>query len=323
MDSLVVIAAKNNSRAILQAAACPCHAPCLWASKNAQQTERAFRLEPGGRCHLYPRGREDVHMTRRLALLCLASVLGLVAATLPAADTPAGAKVDPKADKYLKAMSSYLAELKRFAFHVEMFFDMVQDDGLKIQFSNSREESVRRPNKIYGKTAGDTANSNFYYDGKTVTVHDRARKTYATEKVPGTIDAMLDDLHDRFGIEQPLADFLFSDPYKILKENVESGIYVGESHVGKTKCHHLAFRQRLLDWQIWIQDGEKPLPRKFVITFKRQIDEPQFIALFHAWDTNLELPDNLFEFQPPADAQKVDFLHRHGSASAAKKPAGR
>ena len=52
----------------------------------------------------------------------------------------------------------------------------------------------------------------FYFDDKTVTVFDRAQKTYATEKVPGTIDAMLDDLHDRFHTDQPLSDFLFFRP---------------------------------------------------------------------------------------------------------------
>ncbi len=262
-------------------------------------------------------------MTRRLVTISLASVLGLWALALPAADTPSGVKVDPKADKCLRAMANYLGGLKTFSFQVEMFFDIVQDDGLKLQFSNQRKESVRRPDKVFSETTGDTANSSFYYDGKTVTVHDRARKTYATEKVPGTIDAMLDDLHDRFGIEHPMADFLFADPYKVLMENAESGYYVGENYVGKTKCHHLAFRQRLLDWQIWIENGDKPLPRKFLITFKRQIDEPQFLALIHHWDVNPELNDSVFEFQPPPDVQKVDFLHRHGDASAAKKPAGR
>ena len=80
--------------------------------------------------------------------------------------------------------------------------------------------------------------------------------------VPGTIDAMLEDLHERFDTHQTLADFLFSDPYKVFTEHVQSGTYVGLHYVGKTKCHHLAFRQKLLDWQIWIDAGDQPLPRK-------------------------------------------------------------
>src|SRR6202040_2615713 len=136
------------------------------------------------------------------------------------------------------------------------------DDGQKIQLSNQRHLSVSRPNKMFGEDVGDTTDCALYYDGKTVTVHDRKQKTYAAEKVPGTVDAMLDDLHDRFDTHQTLADFLFADPYKMFMEHVQSGTYVGLHHVGKTKCHHLAYRQKLLDWQIWIDADEKqPLPR--------------------------------------------------------------
>jgi hypothetical protein len=232
-------------------------------------------------------------------------------------------QIEPKADQHLKAMSNYLAGLKTFSFQVEEFFDDVQDDGQKIQLSNQRHLSVSRPNKMFGEDVGDTADCLFYYDGKTVTVHDRKQKTYATEKVPGTVDAMLDDLHDRFDTHQTLADFLFADPYKVFMEHVQSGTYIGLHHVGKTKCHHLAFRQKLLDWQIWIDAGEQPLPRKLLITFKRQVDQPQYTALIHRWDVNPKLADDLFVFQAPAGIRKVDFLNRHAEPEPLKKPAGR
>jgi hypothetical protein len=232
-------------------------------------------------------------------------------------------KIDPKADKYLKAMSNYLADLKTYSFQVEEFFDEVQDDGQKIQFNNQRQLSVSRPNKMFGENVGDTADSLFYYDGKTATVHDRGHKTYATEKVPDTIDAMLDDLHERFDTHQTLADFLFANPYKVLTENVESGTYVGLSQAGKVKCHHLAFQQRHLDWQIWIDAGENPLPHKFRITFKREAGEPQYIALFRHWDENPKLNDDLFVFKAPEGVRKVDFLNRHAEPPPVKKGSGK
>jgi hypothetical protein len=233
------------------------------------------------------------------------------------------AKIEPKADQTLKAMSAYLGGLKTFTFQVEEFLDDVQDDGLKLQLSNQRQLTVSRPDKIYADNLGDTANSQFYYDGKTVTVLDRGQKTYAVEKVPATIDAMLDDLHARFGTDAPLSDFLFSDPYKAFVENVQSGTYVGMHYVGKTKCHHLAFRQKLLDWQIWIDAGEQPLPRKLLITFKRQVDQPQYTALVHRWDVSPKLAADTFQFEPPAGMRKVDFLHRHGDPESAKKSTGK
>ncbi len=218
-------------------------------------------------------------------------------------------------------MCRALADLKAFSFVVEESFDAVQDDGQRIQLCNHRKLSVRRPDRVFGESEGDTTDSQFYYDGKQVVVYDRKQKTYAAEKVPATIDAMLDELHEKYGVNQPLADFLFSDPYKVFTENAQSGLYVGLHHVGKTKCHHLAFRQKVLDWQIWIDAGDKPLPRKLVITFKRQAGTPQFTALIHRWDASPELADATFEFRPPEGVRKVDFLHRHGDPKAARPPA--
>lgn len=262
-------------------------------------------------------------MGRRMSAIGLvaAAVLGGVA--LVGGAQGEAPKIEPKADESLKAMSSYLAGLKTYSFQVEEFFDEVQDNGQKTQLSNQRHLSVIRPNKVFGEDVGDTVNSLFYYDGKTVTVYDRTQKTYATEKVPGTIDAMLDDLHDRFDTHQTLADFLFADPYKVFTENVQSGTYVGLHSVGKVKCHHLAFRQKLLDWQIWIDAGDQPLPRKLVITFKREVDQPQYTALIHKWDVNAKLSDDLFQFQPAEGVRKVDFLNRHAEPKTLKKAAGK
>ena len=262
-------------------------------------------------------------MQKRIVAVGLAVVAVLGSVALASGAQQEAPNIEPKADQYLKAMSSYLAGLKTYSFQVEEFFDEVQDDGQKLQFSNQRHLTVSRPDKMFGENEGDTANSLFYYDGKTVTVFDRGQKTCATVKVPDTIDAMLDDLHDRFDTHQTLADFLFADPYKVFTEHVQSGTYVGLHYVGKVKCHHLAFRQKLLDWQIWIDAGDQPLPRKFLITFKRQTDEPQYTALIHRWDVNPKLSNDLFQFQPPEGVRKVDFLNRHGEPRPLKKAAGK
>jgi len=259
-----------------------------------------------------------------VALLGGVAIVGGSQNELPKLEPQAEAhKIEPKANECLKTMSNYLASLRTYSFQVEEFFDDVQDDGQKIQLSNQRHLSVSRPDKVFGEDVGDTADSFFYFDGKTVTVYDRGQKTYATEKAPGSIDAMLDDLHDRFDTDQTLADFLFTDPYKVFTENVQSGTYVGLHYVGKVKCNHLAFRQKTLDWQIWIDAGEQPLPRKLVITFKRQADQPQYTALIHRWDVNPKLNDDLFVFQPPEGVRKVSFLNRHAEIQPFKKPEGK
>ena len=59
-------------------------------------------------------------------------------------------------EQHLKAMAKYLGGLKTYTFQVEEFFDSVQDDGQKLQFSNQRRLSVSRPDKVFGEAEGDT-----------------------------------------------------------------------------------------------------------------------------------------------------------------------
>ena len=255
----------------------------------------------------------------------LAAVAVVLWATLLAEGAqPEKPKIDPRADQHLKAMSTYLAGLKTFSFQVEEFFDDVQDDGQKLQFSNQRQVSVSRPGKMFGETVGDTADSQFYYDGKTVTVFDREAQDLRRREGGGHHrHPCSTSCTEKYGMDQPLADLLFSDPhYKVFTEHVKGGAYVGLNHVGKVKCHHLAFRQKTLDWQIWIDASDKPLPRKLLITFKRQAGEPQFTALLHRWDVNPAAERRLVPVsRRSADIRKVsDFIRRHGEPKAAATP---
>jgi hypothetical protein len=80
------------------------------------------------------------------------------------------------------------------------------------------------------------------------------------------------------------------------------------SVAGGVRCHHLAFRGNEVDWQIWIEEGEKPLPRKFVVTTKWMTGAPQFTVAMKNWNVSPKLTEDMFTFVPPKDAQKIDFV---------------
>jgi hypothetical protein len=227
---------------------------------------------------------------------------------LAAAEPETKPRIDPKADEILKAMSKELAGLKEFTLTAEETHDDVQDNGQKLQFSNRRTVQVRRPSRLAGTFEGDTAQRQVAYDGQTLTLYDRGRNVYGIIRVPSTIEAMLDHLHEKFAISLPLSDLFFGDPHKVLTENVETGSYVGLHQVGGVKCHHLAFTQDRIDWQIWVDAGAKPLPRKFLITYKRLPGEPQYAAVLQQWDTSPKFDEATFQFKPPAGAMKIDLV---------------
>ena len=73
------------------------------------------------------------------------------------------------------------------------------------------------------------------------------------------------------------------------------------------ECEHLAFRGEDTDWQIWIQLGDRPLPRKYVITSKAEAAAPQYTVVIKDWKTDAQLSANAFAFTPPPGAQKLDI----------------
>lgn len=100
---------------------------------------------------------------------------------------------------------------------------------------------------------------------------------------------------------------LYSDPFSVLLENVTAGRYAGIHDVRGARCHHLAFRQSNIDWQIWILEGKNPVPRKVVITYKNIDLVPQFEAFISNWDFSPNLPKTFFTFTPAAVAKEVPF----------------
>ena len=258
-------------------------------------------------------------MNRRIGSAVL---LVLLAIGLPLAfgDKPVDKpRIEPKADDILKKACSCLADLKQFGVKVEECFDEMNDSGQKIQLSNRREVLVRRPNCLFARSVGDTTNRLFYYDGKALALFDPDAKVYATNEAPATIDSLFDFLDEKLGFTIPTSDLLFSDPYKVLTEHVEAGEYIGLHHVGEKKCHHLAFQQRQIDWQLWVDTGDKPLPLKFLLTYRRMPGEPQFATVFD-WDVSAKVAEDAFTFKPPADAKKIEFLTQKSAPPRKKEP---
>lgn len=216
--------------------------------------------------------------------------------------------IDLRAKEILKSMSEYLKNAKAFSFNADISFDEVLASGPKLQFSATDKISVRRPDRIHAVYDGDLDKRRFWYDGKSVTLLDTEENLYSTFAAPPEIDAAIDFAIEQYGLSVPLADLLYSDPYKILTENVVEGFYVGKSRVQAHDCYHLLFIQNTIDWQLWIEIGYRPVPRKAVITYKQQPGAPQYTALLSDWDFTSPLPDSLFKFQPPEGAEQIDIL---------------
>jgi hypothetical protein len=141
---------------------------------------------------------------------------------------------------------------------------------------------------------------------------------FATTAAPATIDEMLDFAREKLDIIAPAAELLYKNAADKMLKEASSGFVVGQSLVAGVKCTHLAFRGAEVDWQVWIEDGDKPLPRKFMITTKQVTGAPQFTVLIRSWDLAPKLSDRLFSFMTPKGAKKIEFLRLTAGTAQSK-----
>jgi hypothetical protein len=253
--------------------------------------------------------------------LAACAVSGLIAISVPAADEkPADQPaVDPHATELLKRMGDYLGQAKFFSVNAEVWQDIQLASGQRIQADRTIELQVRRPDRFRASVHSTRRNRELLYDGSALTLFNHAQNFYGTAHVSGSLDEAMDAAVERFGITMPLEDFVRSDPGKDLLQSVTSGRDIGPVTVLGVPCEHLMFSQENIDWQIWIEDGAKPVPRKFVITYKDEPDSPQYTAIFTSWDFLTELPDFVFKFDPPAGASKIKVKEIKAQNEARKK----
>ena len=225
------------------------------------------------------------------------------------ADDQAAAKpIDAKADNVLRQMNDYLNTLEQFSIYLENSVDILMESGQKVQLGRSVDVFIKRPNRLRVDITGDVLSQQLFYDGKHITLYGKKVNYYATAKAPATIESAMDFAEQSLGLVAPAADLIYRNSYDILTRDIYSGGYVGLSNVSGVKCHHLAFRAEETDWQIWIENGKTPLPRKFIITSKWTAGAPQFTALLSNWDVSPKHQENLFTFVIPSGAVKINFL---------------
>ena len=118
----------------------------------------------------------------------------------------------------------------------------------------------------------------------------------------------------------PLAAMLSTRLPDERSKRVNSVDYVEYTNILGPGTHHISARTSTVDFQVWIADGERPLPLRIVLTYKTEPGQPQFRAQFLDWDEKSAAPADAFVFKPPADAKKIVFSVQAPPAGGAPAP---
>ena len=250
-------------------------------------------------------------LRRMLPAACL-TVLATAAQAQQQAATPL---VEPEAIAALDRMGSYLRTLKSFQVEAVTTDEDVLENGMKIQYSGTSNILVQMPNKLRAEVSDDRRQRQYLYDGKTVTLYAERLNYYATLPAPDTIAKLDSKLDEKYDTNIPLADLFRWGAPGWSANDITLATDLGPAVVAGTTCQLYGFRQGGIDWQIWIQKGDYPLPRKLVITTTTDEARPQHTAVY-TWNLAPSYNEVAFTFTPPAGAGKVVFPETKSTAQA-------
>ena len=213
-----------------------------------------------------------------------------------------------EAKRMLKAMSDFLGAQTTLSAGFDSVFEVVTPTDQKLGLASSGTVTLSRPDKIRFARSGGFADFEILYDGKTLTFLGKNANLYTQVAAPGTVDQLIDILQDKYNRPLPGADLLMTNSYDELMKDVYDSKDLGSGVINGVECDTLAFRKNDVDWQIWIAQGERPYPCRFVITSKLAPGDPQYTIQFRDWKFGANVAADDFAFKNASDAKPVELM---------------
>jgi hypothetical protein len=232
--------------------------------------------------------------------------VGMFSGGAPAYAAPKRPTVDPAAIAALEKMAAFLRAQESFEVAGELTTDDVLRTGQKVQVGGTVSLKVRRPDRLRADVASDRKTERLVYDGNLFTVYQPKVGYYAQFAAPPNLRELVDVLEGRYGVDLPLADLFRLGTDEAQLRAIRGATLVGYSTVRGAPCAHYAFHQADVDWQVWIEEGAQPVPRKLVITTTSEKSHPQFTSVM-TWTLGAKLDPQVFAFTPPTSARRIDF----------------
>jgi hypothetical protein len=247
---------------------------------------------------------------RRSALFCLAVMFAM---TCRAADTPPPADVassesQQRAASRLSAMTKYLASLPGYQVTCRGSYDVLQDSGQKLEFLEVRQLALQRPDRLrIMHRSGEDSGELLVFDGKHITLFDEAAGVYAQAPQPGSLDDAIVYFVRDLGMRLPLARLFTNRSAEELAQRLQRVTHIERTEVLPVPSDHIAGRVGDVDVQLWIAEGERPLPMRVVLTYAQEPGQPQYRADFVDWKTEPPRAPDAFRFSPPPGARRIVF----------------
>ena len=253
----------------------------------------------------------DHHRLRPLArIVVTCAIAGLAAACgggPPAPRTDAERLTLGK--QIIDRMSTKLASAQTFSVKTREVRHVNNAKGQPREDTFDRETVVRRPDRLYTMTTGDRQNET-WYDGVGLTLVLHKDKVFGQARMPETLDKTLDAMHERYGVSTPLSDFIYSSPAKALIADTTTGGWVGRETIDGQEADHLAFKDKGVNWELWVAATGDPVPRRLVAEFLEDKRLRKVDVTFKEWNLAPQVASDRFTPKVPADYEGIAIVQR-------------
>ena len=264
-------------------------------------------------------------------ILVVFFLLGLVpvAAQSQPDDTPGTTdrpEISERAWDVLTRMTETISGSQAFTIVAEMGHEVLLPNGQRLEFGSTITATIKRPSQanVHFKTReGD--NATIVLDGENIAVFSTRGDEfiYDTTSQPGDINSSFEHLTQVLGSNDQLRGLFSVNLTETLAAMVTSADYIGEATIAGVRCDNLALRSEYEDVQLWVEQGDAPLPRRLIVTYRYVEGQPQFWVQYSAWNLSPEFSDSTFRFSPPEHAEQVEFFsqpERHSATSRHRAP---
>ncbi len=244
--------------------------------------------------------------SRRRPCTAVLALLFITAAGVPACQPDADST---RIEELLGQMAEFLATHGDFAFEALVTYEVLQESGQTLQFELVQRVAVSQPDRMFWVTLQDdgSANTVWFSDGL-FTMLKQPENIYGEIRHLGAIPDMIDVVVNEYGIVVPFSDLLAGGDEPVLLRDVESSSYAGLAWVDGGWTHHLALRNELVDYQVWIREDGEPVPQRLVITWKQEEGRPSYVARFRKWKFSPSFDESQFRFVAPPDAERIEVI---------------
>ena len=212
-------------------------------------------------------------------------------------------KYDERAINSLDKMSEVIGEINSCSFLLSSTIVKYNTNQQEVNLQIEHDVYLQGPNKLFIKTNGTIGRKSYWYNGEIFSYYSYVKNQYDTIAVTGNIIEIIDFLHHKYDIIFPAADFFYPSLTDDILTNFHE-VYYDETSIDEIDCIEITALSSTKNINIWI-DKNTNLPYRFDVNIENGNPIKTYVAYFSNWKINPVLPDNMFEFTPPAGAKRV------------------